>query len=176
MQLTRRSLLAVGLLSCLVVGETTAAVPAQPFLPKDQLAALAQARSAIISDIGWMRRTPKMIDQSDWDRSSKPLSPQDAAAMRGWIAEASSLDQAPKPAQCHFAPGFQIRFLNEKRETLETLLICLNCNVLAVGDAQANGPGAVNRHRVEVVPARYGDAAARREDTRALVARYFPIR
>ena len=115
-----------------------------------------------------------MIDQTDRERSSKPLSPQDTAALRQWIAQIRRFDKAPEPSQCHFAPGFQIRFLNGKSETLETLLLCLNCNVLAVGDTPDNASGSTNRYRIDMVPARYGDALGHRAELLALVAKYFP--
>ncbi len=175
MQLNMRYFLGLGLAVCLTTGCAVAGETGQHFISRNQAAAMVRANSVIISDIGWMRRTPKMIDQADWDKSSKTLSPPDAAALGQWLAASPRLDKAPDPSQCQFAPGFQIRFLDEKRATLETLLICLNCNVLAIGDTSANASGPSNRYRVDMVLARYGDALSRRADLLALVARYFPI-
>lgn len=175
MQLIKRRLIALGLVVCLIAGGAIGGEKGQDFISEHQSAAWERAHSVIISDIGWMRRTPKMIDQADWDKSSKTLSPADAVALRQWIAETRRLDKAPDPSQCQFAPGFQIRFLSEKKETLETLLICLNCNVIAIGDTVPKASDAANRYRVDMVPAHYGDALAHRAELLALVARYFSV-
>lgn len=174
MQKTLQHWLTTGLVICLMAGGARAADSPQDFVLQDQLAAVARASRAIIYDIGWMRRTPKVIDDSDWDGASKTLSLQDTADLRRWMAEARRLDRAPDPAQCHFAPGFQIRFLDDERKTLETLLICLNCNVFAIADTGPKAASTVNRYRIDMVPSRYGDALAHRAELLALVARYFP--
>ena len=59
MQSKKRCLLALGLLTCLMDVGATAGEKGQDFISKDQSAAWAQASSATISDIGWMRAPPR---------------------------------------------------------------------------------------------------------------------
>jgi hypothetical protein len=177
--------------------------PAQPFVSSTQTLGLAAAHSVVLTEIGWMLLTPKMIRDDDWKRASKTLSKADASQfvkLVGAMAATTTLPTAvpttllplptgtpPQPAggtsslntqkpatKCKFAPGFQVTFLDEKQQVIDAFLICLNCNVLAVGDRQ---PTAMRPplKRSTLTPARYGQALEQRAELIAMLKPYTAI-
>jgi hypothetical protein len=181
--------------------------PAQPFVSSTQTLGLAAAHSVVLTEIGWMLLTPKMIRDDDWKRASKTLSKADASqfvklvgAMNATTTLPTTLPSAlpttlvplptgapPQPAggtsppstqkpatKCKFAPGFQVTFLDEKQQVIDAFLVCLNCNVLAVGDRQ---PTAMRPplKRSTLTPARYGQALEQRAELIALLKPYTAI-
>ncbi len=163
---------------CLSIHAASAQSPS--FVEPPALQRMEAARKVQITHIGWMRITPKMIDDNDWQRSSRPMRAEDVASLLRNAGKSARLEKAPTLARCSFAPGFQVSFFDAEDKISETLLICLNCDVLAVGDRSrlgnvlpprpASGPGGAS----DGLPARYGDAGPYKAELITLLKNYFP--
>jgi hypothetical protein len=156
-----------------------AEVQGAPFVDPPAVQRMEGARKVLITHIGWMRITPKMIDESDWNRYSRPLRPEDAAALLRNVEKTVRLDKAPTLQRCNFAPGFQISFFDAEDKISETLLICLNCDVLAVGNRSKLGNVILDPRPAAAstpfgLPAIYGEARPYKAELVTMLRKYFP--
>ena len=140
------------------------------FVNAVQADAMSRAAQARITDIGWMRQTPRMVDQGAWDQSSQALTSAQAGELVRLMRRATAMPAAPDTARCQFAPGYQVTFLDARQKVIDAVLVCLNCNVLAIGNQEGADEtpvmGSVLRRRPmqPAVPVRYGEAAALRAE------------
>ena len=111
---------------------TQAAWP-EAFMADTQLAPLQAAARVQVTSIGWMHVTPMMITTDVWARNSRPVDPPQAAKLIELLQQTQALDGPPPRERCRFAPGYQVTFFDAREKVIDSLLICLNCNVLAVG-------------------------------------------
>ena len=155
----------------------------EPFLPPHQLQRLSQAHSVSLTAIGWMRRTPRRVDDDLWQKSSTPVTPLDVAQIVALLGQTTALPRAPNEAQCAYAPGYQVTFLDAHQTVLASVLLCFNCDVVAVGDQRPRHGVVADLDAAPVSPAsaapqravlRYGQAQAQRAQLLAWVAKYFP--